>query len=69
MGILKWIWGVAYIYTVVAAERFESAKAVILLAHRQIHKYAKDDFSSVRRFFTFATVFCVFVLSKNHFCW
>ncbi len=43
-------------------------KAVILLAYTQIHKYTMDSFSSVRRFFTFATIFCVFVSSKTQFC-
>jgi hypothetical protein len=42
-------------------------EALILVAHTQIHKYAKDSFCSVQSFFTFATVFCVFVLSKPGF--
>jgi hypothetical protein len=46
-----------------------AAEAVTLLACTQIHKYAKDSLYSVQRFFTFATNFCVFVLSKNWFCW
>jgi hypothetical protein len=29
----------------------------------------KRRYFFVQRFFTFATVFCVFVLSKNRFCW
>jgi hypothetical protein len=48
---------------------FILAKAVVLLACTQIHKYAKDGFSSMQRFLTFATVFCAFVLSENRFCW
>ncbi len=35
----------------------------------QIHKYTRDGFSSKWRFFTFATVFCVFVLPKRWFLW
>jgi hypothetical protein len=42
-------------------------KAVILLARTQIHKYAKDGFSSVQRFFIFATVFVYFFCSKTGF--
>jgi hypothetical protein len=40
-------------------------KAVILLACTQIHKYATDSFSSVQSFFTFATIFCVFVFVQK----
>ncbi len=40
-----------------------------LCPNTPIHKYTKDGFSSVWRFFSFATVFYVFVLPKKWFVW
>ncbi len=37
----------------------------LLCPDKWVHKYTKDGFSSAQRLFTFATIFCVFVLQKR----